>query len=225
MAKIEVNNTVYYQDSTGKLIPEELVKPQEIVKDALIDELVTDYLEMRKSVQETKAHMLESIAHYKELVAASYGVSLKSKKGAITLTSLDGKYKVEIASNTIREFNENINVAKEVLDEYLDEELASAGVSNDLRVLVSDAFRLRQGELDFRAIWNLTKLDIRAEKFAKAVEIIKESIVTREGQPSLRVYIKNKNGGYTYLPTDFATLETPPITVKDVTEDNAAEGE
>lgn len=225
MSKVTIEGKEYYTDSSGRLVPAELMKPQEIVRDELVTSVVEEYFEMRKMMQDTKRKMLDSIEHFKELQAVSYGVEPKSKKGNLILSSVDGKYRIIIAGNTSKEFNENISVAKDLLDEYLDEELASAGASEDLRILVTDAFRLRQGELDFRSVWNLTKLNIKSEKFQKAVEIIKDSIVVRDLNPSLRVYVKNKEGSFEYFPADFATLSTIRLSPEVNTETKEAEAE
>lgn len=68
--------------------------------------------------------------------------------------------------------------------------------------------------MDVRAILSLTRLDIKDEKFQKAVAIIRESMVARQATPSMRVYVRERNGEYRYQELNFSTLETiSPTTI------------
>lgn len=207
--KKELNGSVYYEDKDGKLVPEEIMQPQDIVRDDLVMELATRYLAMREEVKQTKAWMLEQIESYRKAVLTQFGIKGKAKGGspAITLTSFDGMYRITIAGNTIVEFNENIMAAKALLDEYIEDQLTTSNASSGLKTLIDSAFKVKQGQMDVSSILALTRLDIRDEKFQKAVEIIKASIVTRTTNPSLRVY-KNKDGRFIYRELNFSTLDT-----------------
>ena len=206
--KKELNGSVYYTDKEGKLVPEEIMLPQDIVRDDLVNELATRSLAMREEVRKTKAWMLDQIESYRRTVLTQFGIKGKAKGGspAITLTSYDGRFRITIAGNTIVELNENIMAAKTLLDEYIEEQLSTSNASKGLKTLIDSAFKVKQGQMDVSSILALTRLDIRDEKFQQAVAIIKSSIVTRTTNPSLRVYT-NKEGRYVYRDLNFSTLE------------------
>lgn len=215
--KIDVNGRSYYQDSTGKLVPEDLMKPQDIVRDDLVTDLVTRYLACLEQVKLVKLEMENAIDEYRDTVMLQHGVEPRTRKEgsrAMTLTSFDGRYRIVIAANTLIEFDEDIAAAKRLLDDYLDDELQSSNASSGLKALVESAFRMKQGQMDVRAILSLTRLDIKDEKFQKAVAIIRESMVARQATPSMRVYVRERNGEYRYQELNFSTLETiSPTTI------------
>lgn len=201
--KKEIDGKLHYQNAQGAWVPEELVKPQDLLKDDLVTEIVSDYLECREKTLKLKRGMKSKIDDFIELLGARYGVKTKGKNGAVSLTSYDGAYKIVVSNNQVKSFDENIHIAKQLLDEYLTD--ATAGASQDLVILVQEAFRMRQGYLDFNSIMKLTKLNIKNEKFKKAIDVIKDSIVVYETAPSFRVYRKEDND-YKYIPMDFSTL-------------------
>lgn len=204
------NDEVYYEDAQGKLVPEALMKGQDIIRDDLVTRLATKYLACVENSYNTKKEMLDEINQYRNTILLQYGLKAKTRKEgspAITLTSFDGKYRIVIAANTSVEFNENITAAKELIDEYLNEELE--GSSKDLKILVGNAFKMKQGKLDVNSILSLTRYDIQNEKFKRAVDIIKTSLITRTSQPSIRVYVRGKDGKYKYIELNFSTMEIP----------------
>lgn len=210
MAKVIVEGKTYYRNQDGNLISEEQIKPQDLVRDSLVQSLVTQYLLCRDHVKRVKAQMEKEINQYINTIMIQYDLADDdaSHKNSMTLTSFDGRFKVVMANNSRISLDENVMAAKVLLDEYLDEQLA--GSSDALKTLVADAFRMRQGQVDLKSVLRLTRLNIPDEKFCKAVNIIKESIVTTRISSSLRVYVRDDAGKYIYKPMDFATLSSLP---------------
>ena len=57
MAKVIVEGKTYYRNQDGNLISEEQIKPQDLVRDSLVQSLVTQYLLCRDHVKRVKAQM------------------------------------------------------------------------------------------------------------------------------------------------------------------------
>ena len=206
--KCELNGKIFYEDSEGRMVPEDLMKPQDIVRDDLVEDLATKYLECLENVRKVKAEMERRIDEYRNTVLLQFGIESKhTNSPSITLNSFDGKYRITITGNTVIEFNENVTAAKAKFDEYLADQLKSSEASAGLKALVESAFRIKQGQMDVKSILALTRINIPDEKFQEAVNIIKASIVTRTTNPSLRVYVKGDKG-YELQELKFSTLDT-----------------
>lgn len=219
--KQELNGKVFYQDAEGRMVPEELMKPQDLIKNDLVEDLATMYLGCLESARRTKALMEKKINDYRKKVLLQFGIESKARKEnspSITLTSFDGRYRITISGNTVIEFNENITAAKAKFDEYLDDQLSSSDTSEGLKALVESAFRMKQGQMDVRSILALTRININDDKFQEAVNIIKSSIVTRTTNPSLRVYVR-QGKNYVLQDLKFTTLDTSKVKLEE--EDNS----
>ena len=155
---------------------------------------------MKQLNQEIK----DEIRAYIELIGEKYGVKLKGNKGNITLTSYDGKTRIVISISESIYLDENVIAAKELIDEYLEDEIKDA--SFDIKQLVTSAFRVKQGVLDVRSILKLRSLRIDDERWKKAMDIIADSIVVKSSKSCLRLYKQNAEGTMEYVPLDFAVI-------------------
>jgi hypothetical protein len=203
MAKQIINGVTYWENSVGNLVPEEMVKPYEQLKDGLVNSIGDRVLKMRKDMEKIKKEAMEDIDAFMELAAEEYNVNLGGKKGNVTLTSYDGSVKIVIANSNNQEFNEKINLAKVLIDEYLTELTKDSAI--ELKTIISSAFKIRQGKLDVRRILELRTYDIRDPKWKRAMELINESLEITATNRCFRLYVRSEKG-YDRLNMDFATV-------------------
>lgn len=205
MAIKEINGVKYWENALGNLVPEEMVKPYEQLKNEVVESVSKKVVQMRKNMEDLKKDAMEEIDSFMELAAQEYNVNLGGKKGNVTLTSFDGQIKIVIANSTNQEFNEKINLAKSLIDEYLTELTKDSAV--ELKTIISSAFKIRQGKLDVRRILELRSYDIKNDKWKKAMELINESLEITSSNRCFRLYIRDSKGiGYDRLNMDFATV-------------------
>ena len=202
--KKEIDGVVFREDSRGALVPESSIKPQDILKDDLVEESAEKILALESEMRRVKSDIMESIRAYIGLIGDKYGVKLGGQKGNIQLVSLDGKTKILISISERISLNENVIAAKELIDEYLED--AIKGSSADIKQLVTSAFRVKQGSLDARSILRLRQLNIEDERWKKAMDIIADSIVIQSSESYLRLYKKNTSGIMEYVPLDFSVI-------------------
>ena len=202
--KKEIDGVVFREDSRGALVPESSIKPQDILKDDLVEESAEKILALESEMRRVKSDIMESIRAYIGLIGDKYGVKLGGQKGNIQLVSLDGKTKILISISERISLNENVIAAKELIDEYLED--AIKGSSADIKQLVTSAFRVKQGSLDARSILRLRQLNIEDERWKKAMDIIADSIVIQSSESYLRLYRKNTSGIMEYVPLDFSVI-------------------
>lgn len=200
----EIDGIVFREDSRGALVPETSIKPQDILKDDLVEESAAKIIALEGEMRKVKNEVLEAIRTYIDLIGEKYGVKLGGQKGNIQLVSLDGKTKILISISERISLNENVIAAKELIDQYLED--AIKGSSADIKQLVTSAFRVKQGSLDARSILRLRQLNIEDERWRKAMDIIADSIVIQSSESYLRLYRKNTAGAMEYVPLDFSVI-------------------
>ena len=106
--------------------------------------------------------------------------------------------------NTIT-FNEQIQVAKQLIDEYLDE--LTKDSNPELKTIVSAAFRLRQGRIDVKSVLKLREYNINDERWKKAMDIIDDAKQIVSTKKCLRLYVRNKlTGAMENQPFDLSVL-------------------
>ncbi len=202
--KKEIDGVIFREDSRGAWMPESSIKPQDILKDDLVESAADKIVDMRDKMKQLNQEIKDEIRAYIELIGEKYGVKLKGNKGNITLTSYDGKTRIVISISESIYLDENVIAAKELIDEYLEDEIKDA--SFDIKQLVTSAFRVKQGVLDVRSILKLRSLRIDDERWKKAMDIIADSIVVKSSKSCLRLYKQNAEGTMEYVPLDFAVI-------------------
>lgn len=202
--KKEIDGVVFREDSRGAWMPESSIKPQDILKDDLVENAAGKIVDMRDKMKQLNREIKEEIRAYIDLIGEKYGVKLKGSKGNITLTSYDGKTRIVIGISESIYLDENVIAAKELIDEYLEDEIRDASL--DIKQLVTSAFRVKQGALDVRSILKLRSLHIDDERWKKAMDIIADSIVVKSSKSCLRLYKQNSDGVMEYVPLDFAVI-------------------
>lgn len=202
--KKEIDGVIFREDSRGAWMPESSIKPQDILKDDLVESAADKIVDMRDKMKQLNQEIKDEIRAYIELIGEKYGVKLKGNKGNITLTSYDGKTRIVISISESIYLDENVIAAKELIDEYLEDEIKDA--SFDIKQLVTSAFRVKQGVLDVRSILKLRSLRIDDERWKKAMDIIADSIVVKSSKSCLRLYKQNAEGAMEYVPLDFAVI-------------------
>lgn len=202
--KKEIEGKLYYEDARGGLVPEEAIKPIDLLRDDLVTDIMGSVLQLRDSMKEVKADAMHRIEDFVALSAAKYGVKLGSSTGRITLRSFDGSMKVEIGISDTLDVTETIHAAKQLIDEYLIDITKDSDA--DLKMLVSRAFRVKQGRMDVKRILELKTYNIQDPRWVKAMEIISDSIKVVSTTKSMRLYRRIKDDKYQLITLDFNTL-------------------
>lgn len=173
--KTEINGSEMMIDAQGRYVPCDTIRAVDLLRDELIRSLIPEVEEISKKLAELKAKAFKDVDDFLALSASQYGVKSKAIKGNITLKTYNGEYEVRLASADNIEFDEQLQVAKELIDECLTE--WCDGANAKLAVIVKDAFKVdRKGRLDKNRILGLRKYEIEDEKWKRAMEAIGNSV-------------------------------------------------
>lgn len=193
----------YMEDSQGRLVPEQMVKDIDKIRDDLVKKMVTKAREVKSLLQVFKTAAFEDIEQFIALSASDYDTELGGGKGNVTLLSFDGRFRVTraVAENFV--FDERLQVAKELIDQCLNEWTKSSGP--ELKALVVDAFQVdRQGNVNAKRILSLRKFNIDDERWQRAMKAIGDSLTVAGSREYVRIYERVDADRWEQIPLDVA---------------------
>ena len=196
----------YMQDALGRLTPVDRIEPIDLERNDLVVEMVNKAKELKKQLIAFKLGGMGDIAALIELSADKYNVKMGGKKGNVSLTSYDGRYKVQrsIAENI--DFDERLQVARELIDQCI--QRWANGIDSKVRVLVDHAFQVdKQGNISTSRILSLRRINIDDEQWKQAMEAIADSIRVSGSTTYLRIYERvGESEQYAPISLDIAKL-------------------
>lgn len=195
----------FKQDSKGRLVPENTIKPIDIVRDDLVVDLIEKAKEAQEQLKRFKASAFSEIAAFIDLSLKQFEIHIGGNKGNITLYSFDGKYKiVRQIQDTIR-FDERLQAAKILIDQCIQSWSES---SNDhIKTLILDAFQVdKEGKISTGRVLGLRRHDFDDPKWLQAMDAIAESINIVDSKRYVRFYERDSEGKYQAISLDFANV-------------------
>ena len=177
----------YLQDAKGRLVPLSLVSDVDRQRNELVLELIELAQNLQESMINVKLQAMADIQAFVELSAEKYDVKMGGHKGNITLTSFDGKYKVQVAVGEHIAFDERLQAAKKLIDECLTDWTGDS--RDEVKTIVMDAFQVdKEGGINTGRILALRRLSIDDERWHKAQEAIADSIQVVGSKTYIRFY-------------------------------------
>lgn len=203
MNKENEPTTIYRTNAQGHLVPENLIRPVDKLRDDVVLGIVDAARALRLAMADFKTASMQQIGDFVDLSAQEYGVEYGGTKGNVTLPSFDGQFKILRAVGDHRVFDERIQAAKKLIDECVIK--WSDGASDNLKALVDHAFRVnKQGRIDVNEVLSLRQIDIDDSRWQEAMDAIADSIQVTGTSQYLRIYERQPNGKYVQISLDIA---------------------
>lgn len=195
----------YLQDALGRLVPVEMVKDVDKLRDELVREISKKAEEVSALLAEAKKRWFADINAFIDTSAEEHGVKWGGVKGNVSLLSFDGAWKVQLSTDEYLTFDERLQVAKQLVDECL--HAWSEGSRPEIRAIINDAFQVdRKGRINQRRILSLRKLKIEDPQWRKAMEAIGDSLQVAGSKEYIRIYRRIAADQWEQIPLDFASL-------------------
>lgn len=196
----------YWKDARGALVPESMIKPIDRQRDQLVREIVEKAKELSKLMTEFKGSVFGDIEAFVDLSLQEYGTKLGGKKGNVTLATFDGKYKILRANADNINFDERIQAAKELIDECVAEWTTDA--RPEIKAIIDNAFAVdKQGKISIGRVLNLRRLDIKDQRWLKAMDAISDSLQVVGSTSYIRIYERvGETEQYRQIPLDIAAV-------------------
>jgi hypothetical protein len=203
MTEIKTPPTGYLQDAAGRLVPIETIKPIDLARDQLVNEIFPHAVAISRQIAAFKAAAFADIAAFVQLSAEEYDVHIGGDKGNVTLLSFDGRYKIQRAIAEQICFDERLQAAKGLIDECIT--AWSDGARVEIRVLVNSAFQVdKEGKINTARVLCLRRLEITDDRWRRAMKAISDAVMVIGSKSYIRVYERDGNGQYQPIALDVA---------------------
>lgn len=184
---IVVGGEAHMRDAKERLVPVTTIDAQVLLEDEVTRKVMYFADELNAQVSRFKEHTLADIADFMELLAQNYGASKGGAKGNLTLTSFDGRSMVKLAVADQIAFGPQLQVAKALVDECLNEWSADSHVA--LRVIVKGAFDTeKEGQVSPAKLFPLLRYEIADERWKRAMDAVRDAIQIRGSKEYVRFY-------------------------------------
>lgn len=213
MSKAEQTDTEavpkgYWQDAKGNLVPQAKVKELDKERDRVVRKLVKAAQEMSAALGQFKLLAMSEVEQFVDLSAAEYGQPIRGAqgKGNVTLTSFDGRFKVERAVQESLVFDERLQVAKQIIDSCVHR--WAKGANANIQALVNHAFQVdKAGNVSTGRVLSLRQLDIKDDDWDRAMAAIADSMKATASKSYVRFYERNDaTGQYEAISLNAATV-------------------
>lgn len=198
--------TEFMTDAKGRHVPVSTIKPIDLARNDLVLQIVAKAKHVQGELAAFKQGVFDDVQAFVQLSAEQYNATLGGEKGNVSLTSFDGRYKVQRAISESLMFDERLVAAKALIDECI--KRWSEGSDDKIRVLINDAFRVdKAGEINTSRVLGLAKLNINDADWQKAMTAIHESVQVSGSKGYIRIYERVGNTEkYVAIPLDIAAV-------------------
>ncbi|MBA5777447.1 DUF3164 family protein [Stappia sp. F7233] len=191
---VEVGGKSYLRDAKGNLVPVEAIKPEHKLEDETVRKIMAYARDLSAQISRFKQHTFDDLSAFEALLAQEYGAAKGGAKGNKTFMSFDGLMKVQVQVADYIDFGPQLQVAKGLIDECLNEWAADS--RPEIRAIVTRAFNTdKAGQINRSEIFMLLRLDIADERWLKAMEAIRAAMRVVGSKTYVRCYERDTPDG------------------------------
>jgi len=187
LARVVVGGKEYTPDTKGNLVPVELIPAVSQVEDETVRKIAGFGLALSEQVARFKGHTFEDLGALEALLAQEYGATKGGAKGNKTFMTFDGLWKVQVQVADHIDFGPQLQIAKELVDECLNEWAAEARA--EIRAIVTRAFNTdKAGQINRSEIFMLLRLEIEDARWQQAMRAIRDAMRVVGSKTYVRLY-------------------------------------
>lgn len=186
----ELGDKRYMADAKGALVPVELIKPQHLLEDELVRKVMGFALALSDQIGRFKGHTMTDLGEFDALLAQEYDVTKGGPKGNRSYKTHDGLYEIEVRVADLVEFGPELQIAKGLIDECLNEWAENA--RPEIRAIVTRAFNTdKEGQINRSEIFMLLRLQIEDERWKRAMQAIRDAMRITGSKSYIRFWTKH----------------------------------
>lgn len=195
----------YMRDARGRLVPAALVKPEQLLEDALVRAVHDKAAKLSEALRAFREATFGDVEALLAILAEKYGVELGGDRGNLTLDTFDGDLILQVSIGDQLDLGPELQVAKQLIDACIHR--WSKGASIELQAIVNDAFDVdKKGKLNVGRILALRRMSIDDEDWKKAMDAIGNATRIVRSKRYLRLYSKAGDKAKTQVPLDLASV-------------------
>ncbi|WP_048648969.1 DUF3164 family protein [Nitratireductor soli] len=202
--EVMVNGRPYMPDAKGNLVPVETIRPANRLEDETVRKIMNFADELSAQIARFRGHTMTDLGEFDALLAQEYGASKGGPKGNRTYQTFDGLMKVSVQVSDFVDFGPQLQVAKKLLDECLNEWAADSGP--EIRAIITRAFNTdKEGKVNRAEIFMLLRLDIVDPRWQEAMRAIRDAMRVTGSKEYVRFYRRAKvTDGWQAVTIDLA---------------------
>lgn len=186
-----VNGKPYMADAKAALVPLELVKPADKLEDETVRKIMEFARDLSAQIARFRGHTMTDLGEFDALLDQEYGTKKGGKKGNRTYQTFDGLMKVSVAVANFVDFGPQLQVAKTLIDECLNEWAADS--RPEIRAIVTRAFNTdKQGQINRSEIFMLLRMQIEDGRWLRAMEAIRDAMRVTGSKEYVRFYERRR---------------------------------
>jgi hypothetical protein len=198
-------------NTKGHQVPINLVRPSDRQIDETVREIFGFAEELMNQIARFRSHTYDDLGALMELLAEQYGVTMRGRqeggRGNVRFKSYDGLIKVEISVQDYVEYGPELQIAKQLVDEYIQE--VGAEAPDELRALLNYAFEVdNQGKVNRSGLYAMRRWNIEHPKWVKAMDAVKDSQRVASTREFVRISTRlNTQTGFKSMQINLANAE------------------
>jgi hypothetical protein len=170
-----LNGKEYMQDAKGSLVPLSLVKPQHKLEDETVRKIMKFAEQLNAQITRFRQNTMMDLGSFDALLEQEYGSKIGGAKGNRTYQTFDGLMRVQVQVADLVDFGSELQVAKKLIDECLNE--WSANSRPEIQAIVTRAFNTdKEGKINRSEIFMLLRHAIDDERWQRAMDAIRDAM-------------------------------------------------
>lgn len=201
-----INGRPCMTDARGAYVPLALIKPQHKLEDETVRKIMAFAVDLSGQISRFRGHSMTDLGDFDALIAQEYGAKIGGAKGNRTYQTYDGLMKVQVQVADRIDFGSELQVAKALVDECLNE--WSADSRPEIQAIVTRAFNTDQeGRINRAEIFMLLRHQIDDPRWTRAMEAIRDAMRVTGSKEYLRFYRRDSlTDGWTTVTIDLAKV-------------------
>lgn len=180
------------ENSKGHFVPIKMVEEIDLARTELVMELCGKARAQKQALVDFKTASMADVVAFVQLAGEKYGAKLGGLKGNTTLTSYDGRQKVQIAIQEHHSFDERVQAGKTLFDEVISER--TADVDDFIKSLLLDAFEVdKEGRLNTGKILQLCSYKVDDPRWEQGKQAIYDSMHVQGSTAYIRFYERDSS--------------------------------
>ena len=172
---VEANGNRYMADGKGGLRAIENVPAMKKLQDEMVRKVFGFAYALAAQIARFKGHVYEDLGSFDALMAQEYGLKIGGPKGNRTYSTFDGLMKVEVRIADRIAYGPEMQIAKALFDECLNER--AAGADPLIRSIVTNAFDTdREGQINRTNVFVLLNTNDDDARWVRGQEAIRDAM-------------------------------------------------
>lgn len=182
-------------NAIGHLVHESEIKEQDLFRDSVVTDLVTEGIALHQALKAYKEKALKDVADLIGISAQKWQMNLGGKKGNVSITSFDGELMIQRVYAERITYTEEMEVAKAKVDECVQK--WKAGSNPHIVTLANRAFQTnKNGDLSMSRIIEMLSYKIDDPEWLAAMQVVNDSLRVCGTAVYIRIYKRDDNGKY-----------------------------